>query len=422
MSEPKEPVKRLVVHDPHDYNKWISLDIPNAQVWELEPRDSDWDGLEGFFTRTTLRTLYRLPDNRWVLVEQTEHYDFGSLGDPTYEVLTDGQAAEQILLSGLTPPAELVHFVSDKLNPPPPQPLPDEPQTYGEEIVDGDVAIVLPADPRPLSQEALDALSPPSVDRFGPVRDEYSGNETTLFRYPGDKWFLFTDPSYKAAGTRSESLTPAQAAEWFLNNGREAPPSLFAYLPPPRQATGDNATAPESYGPVGEPTDFDHDGVPTFHTEETLFRYPENRWVMVWKRTHVESDIVHNKGHKPVSAAEAADWILNHGLHLPESLYAHLPSPPEAGLPLSTLARQQSAEQTERSTAAIDSEARAIGFLAAHPEWTDKKIADTVGVSRTTLYSPSWSRFQAARAALKSGKQEKPKGSRDADGNLEAYA
>ena len=112
--------KRLVVYDQRDKTKWIVLDTSESQIWELEQHESDWDGLESFFRQSTTRTLYRVPGNHWVLVEQTTHYEAGCAGIPTFRVLTDREAAEQLLLSGHTPPDDVIHFVSDKLVPPPP--------------------------------------------------------------------------------------------------------------------------------------------------------------------------------------------------------------------------------------------------------------------------------------------------------------
>ena len=43
-------------------------------------------------------------------------------------------------------------------------------------------------------------------------------------------------------------------------------------------------------------------------------------------------------------------------------------------------------------------EAKALGVLTEHPEWTNKKIAETVGVARTTLYK--WPKYVAARKVL----------------------
>jgi len=63
----------------------------------------------------------------------------------------------------------------------------------------------------------------------------------------------------------------------------------------------------------------------------------------------------------------------------------------------------------------------ALALLVKHPDWSDTRIAETVKVSRQTLYKPAWSRYRAARAVLKSGKADIPRGSKDEHGNLEAW-
>lgn len=59
---------------------------------------------------------------------------------------------------------------------------------------------------------------------------------------------------------------------------------------------------------------------------------------------------------------------------------------------------------------------KACALLLAYPHWPDKRIADAVGCSRTTLYR--WPRFQAARAAQRG---QLPRGSKTKDGHLEAW-
>src|SRR5438128_12470554 len=114
MDTPDKTSKRLVAYDRNDPKKYYSLDISQAQVWELERIDSDWNGFDDFPHQTTARTLYRLEVKepapgahktvtrrikRWVLVEEASHFAAGSLGPPTCQTLTDSQAAEQLTLS-----------------------------------------------------------------------------------------------------------------------------------------------------------------------------------------------------------------------------------------------------------------------------------------------------------------------------------
>ena len=70
----------------------------------------------------------------------------------------------------------------------------------------------------------------------------------------------------------------------------------------------------------------------------------------------------------------------------------------------------------------LTGEERALALLVAHPEWTDAHIAEKAGVSRTTLYKPNWTRYQAAREALKQGRGSLPRGTKDGEtGDVEAW-
>jgi hypothetical protein len=77
-------------------------------------------------------------------------------------------------------------------------------------------------------------------------------------------------------------------------------------------------------------------------------------------------------------------------------------------------------EQTSAPSAAdIGNEERALALLVKHPGWSQVEMAEAVGVSRTTLYR--FKKYQAAREVLQTGRAEIPCGSKDADGNLEAW-
>lgn len=51
----------------------------------------------------------------------------------------------------------------------------------------------------------------------------------------------------------------------------------------------------------------------------------------------------------------------------------------------------------------LTGEGKAVAILMEHPEWSDKRIAAEVPCARQTLYT--WSKFQAARQAMKSGRE-----------------
>jgi hypothetical protein len=65
---------------------------------------------------------------------------------------------------------------------------------------------------------------------------------------------------------------------------------------------------------------------------------------------------------------------------------------------------------------------KALALLVKHPDWSDAKIAETVGVRRTTLYKPTWRKYQAAREALQAGRDDMPRGVKDGEtGSVEAW-
>jgi hypothetical protein len=54
-----------------------------------------------------------------------------------------------------------------------------------------------------------------------------------------------------------------------------------------------------------------------------------------------------------------------------------------------------------------------------HPDWTDKDIAKAAGCSRQTLYT--WPRYKASRGVMKEEKRKMPRGSKTAEGDVEAW-
>jgi hypothetical protein len=60
----------------------------------------------------------------------------------------------------------------------------------------------------------------------------------------------------------------------------------------------------------------------------------------------------------------------------------------------------------------------AVGMRLLHPDWTEQRIAKAVGVSRQTLYR--WPAYDAARKAV-IRLRSLPTGSKDRDGNMEAW-
>jgi hypothetical protein len=63
--------------------------------------------------------------------------------------------------------------------------------------------------------------------------------------------------------------------------------------------------------------------------------------------------------------------------------------------------------------------ALALAVLIDHPDWSDKAIAQAIGVSRTTLYD--WKAYKSAREMLKRARSEMPRDFIKRDGGLEAW-
>jgi hypothetical protein len=83
------------------------------------------------------------------------------------------------------------------------------------------------------------------------------------------------------------------------------------------------------------------------------------------------------------------------------------------------LAAPADAEPVAAKADPIDKNARVMGLLAAHPDWTDTEIAKAAGVSRTSLYR--WSKFKLAREAQRQTASP-DHGQKGRDGRIEAWA
>jgi len=77
-------------------------------------------------------------------------------------------------------------------------------------------------------------------------------------------------------------------------------------------------------------------------------------------------------------------------------------------------------EEAGRTAAELSQEALAIGAFVDHPGWTNKQIAKAAGCNPKSLYR--WELFKSARAVMREGKGELPKGAKSKDGELEAYS
>lgn len=88
-------------------------------------------------------------------------------------------------------------------------------------------------------------------------------------------------------------------------------------------------------------------------------------------------------------------------------------------VPAADAEKLRGSQATRPGRAELSKETRALALLAQHPKWTDTQIAAAVPCNRTTLYK--WPMYKAARKTLKQGRWEKPRGTKDGDGNLEAW-
>jgi len=78
------------------------------------------------------------------------------------------------------------------------------------------------------------------------------------------------------------------------------------------------------------------------------------------------------------------------------------------------------ADADNDQAAGLSKEAKALAALVDHPDWTDTKIAEAAGCARTELYRMP--KYKAAKAAMKSGRQDAPSGVKDAQtGDVEAW-
>jgi len=66
----------------------------------------------------------------------------------------------------------------------------------------------------------------------------------------------------------------------------------------------------------------------------------------------------------------------------------------------------------------LSAKAKALATLVEHPDWSNTKIAEAAGISRTTLYD--YPEFKAARKMQKQNKEKIPRGRKDQEGNVEA--
>lgn len=93
----------------------VVLDITKAERYELEPVGEDFNGIEGFWNYMVERTLIRLRDRRWFLIEERFHWEINvSLGAELKQV-SETEAGNLLVLSGINPPADIAGYVEDRI-------------------------------------------------------------------------------------------------------------------------------------------------------------------------------------------------------------------------------------------------------------------------------------------------------------------
>ncbi len=75
--------------------------------------------------------------------------------------------------------------------------------------------------------------------------------------------------------------------------------------------------------------------------------------------------------------------------------------------------------QAGQGRPALSKEALAIAALKDHPDWTDGKIAKAAGCNAKSLYRMKG--YTTAKAALRQGGADIPRGSKSEDGTIEAW-
>ena len=104
---------------------------------------------------------------------------------------------------------------------------------------------------------------------------------------------------------------------------------------------------------------------------------------------HASVAIAYNPAERAADGAALAEWFRGQGVPVPEDV---IPLKKGGRGPASEAEASGQGEAPHRSPRE-DKEAEALGLLAKHSEWTKKKIAETVGVHRSTL--DRWPRFKA---------------------------
>lgn len=295
-----------------------------------------------------------------------------------------------------------------------------------------------------------------SVKCFGPIQTHVQGLEDAdawidemLYFIPAAQVWRLTTANRSAecpfgSGLESKTVTPEQAAEWFMQpealdwlarTGTEFPAELAQYSPGTERNKKLLTVYEKGHHTGAHLLDVTHaqcwelepavsnwdsfGGYPLDGYARALYRLANKAFVLVEEYFHNDACVKADPEFAFVQDEAAADLLLANGIEPPPDL---------AQLVRDRILNADAAVDLELPSGAIptatqspreDKEALALALLLKHPDWTDTRIASEVGVARTTVYD--WPRFKAAKLALKSGKHDMPKGYREEDGNLEAY-
>lgn len=80
--------------------------------------------------------------------------------------------------------------------------------------------------------------------------------------------------------------------------------------------------------------------------------------------------------------------------------------------------QQEKSQQQSKAEDGLDKQTLAVAVLVEHPEWSDTRVAEAIGVSRTTLYKSNWATYQKTRRLIRA-RSPRLKGSKK-DGSIEA--
>jgi hypothetical protein len=251
-----------------------------------------------------------------------------------------------------------------------------------------------------------------------------------LYHLGRGHWVLCTYPSPHSDFCVPETLGGDQAREWLTRHSctfsrkveRGAP---IRVIP---EGKGEwhyfDPTGAEKFELEPDVEQCDIFGDAQLVAHPTLYRRADGVWVLVQEHEHLEAGLYGDRTVKVVTAQETIDMLLASGYpldELPDDL-RHLAKrrefPASGSIPSN--ATPPTEESTTTNAAADDLRRIATAVtLIAHTDLSAEKIARQVGRERSWLY-----RNETTKRALslrRGNKADLPRGSKDKDGNLDAW-